>query len=123
MKKLISVISVMLLVIGLSATIVQAQASGSGKIQYNAWLKPIRDNCKTSITTNPDDDAFCKYYIAAQVYNDTVIIATTTSNGYKYVNADTHTVTAYGHGTKGFGVYVGVRGDGTYYAVGSGYDD
>ena len=42
MKKLISVISVMLLVIGLSATIVQAQASGSGKIQYNAWLKPIQ---------------------------------------------------------------------------------
>lgn len=122
MKKLITVLSVMLLVVALSTTIVQAKASGTGKIKYNAWLSPIRDNCKTSITTDPDGDAFCKYYLGAQIYGDNIIVAANTSNGYRYVLYETHIVKAYGHGTKGFGIYVGERGDGSHYAVGAGFD-
>ncbi|NLW89734.1 MAG: hypothetical protein GXY43_08485 [Clostridiaceae bacterium] len=76
MKKLLSVLTALLLIVSLSTSLLLAESYGYGTITYNAWAWPFRDNCKTKLSVNLDlDDSYMfSYYLRADVRDENGIV-------------------------------------------------
>lgn len=130
MRKSIAFLTSVVLIVVLSFSAVYAASglSASGSITYNAWLWPIRDNCKTKVTIAKSDDlCFFDYWMVSRVYDGSTVVGENYMEeplGYMTSSSNTrvYSRTAYGHGTKGYGIWWVKNDSGQIIACDYGYD-
>lgn len=108
MKKLLSVLIAMLLIVSFSTSLLLAESYGYGTITYNSWLRPFRDNCKTKLTVNLDldDSLMYEYYLRADVRdNNETVLDKQETPGYLTAIIGPHEKTAKAHGDHGWGYF------------------
>jgi|GEM_PF-3109012 len=121
MKKTISVLTAMLLIVAFSAGAVFA-ANGYGSINFTEKLFQ-KDVCKTTITIQLDGSYRCKYFIGAEVWQgNTMVNSGTEGWTTSYADVDHESVAPTGEGDKGYGLYVGMNEYDSVVTYGCGWD-
>jgi len=121
MKKMLTVLTAMFLVISLSSAVVMATCEGYGSISFkkNFWGK---EKCTTRITIQNTDAVFYKYFIGAEVWDGNYRVADNTKGWITQLTSESDYVSASAEGTRGYGLYVAINiSSNTTITSGSGY--
>lgn len=108
MKKMLTVLTTMFLIIVLSSAVVMASCEGYGSISFkpNFWGK---EKCTTSISIQNTDVVFYKYFIGAEVWNGNSRVADNTKGWSERLTSVSDDVSASAEGTRGYGLYVALK--------------